>query len=199
MKQRLAGFVAARCCAVALLIVILSTAVISAGTWADQNKKKKKTDDSDATVPAPPTPATNQIEHNIGEMLAAFQLGDAEAMHKYYSDNATFVRTGAFEPPIIGYASYAQEYKSTLSAFQGMQIVRRNTLIFTNPDVAWATYQWQFSSSLNGKAFAADGQTTLVFNKVGDNWLIVHNHTSQVCPAAPAPVQPANGTKAPGL
>ena len=35
---------------------------------------------------------------------------------------------------------------------------------------------------LNGKPFSARGQTTLMLNKVGDNWLIVHNHTAQICP-----------------
>lgn len=199
MKQRLAGLVGARCCSVALLIVILSMAVISAGAGPGQNKKKKKSDNSDATMPVTALPATSQIEHNIGEMLVAFQMGNAETMHKYYSDDATFVRSGAYQPPIVGWAAYAQDYKTNASAFQGMQISRRNTLIFTHPDVAWATYQWEFSSMVDGKPFAANGQTTLVFNKVGDNWLIVHNHTSQICPAVPAPAQPAAGTKTPGL
>lgn len=201
MKQRLAGGVGARCCSIALLIVIFSTAVLSAGAWPGQNKKKKKSDKADATMPAPPLPATTQIQRNIEGMLVAFQLGDAEAMHKYYSDDATFVRSGAYVPPIIGWAAYVQEYKSDSSAFQGMQIIPKNTLIFTHPDFAWATYQWEFSSTVNGKPFAANGQTTLVFNKVGDNWLIVHNHTSQICPqaSAPAPAQPPAGTKPPGL
>jgi ketosteroid isomerase-like protein len=198
MKQRFVGLVGARCCSAAILIVIFSTAVLSAGAWAGQNKKKKKSD-ADATAPAPILPATTQIERNIGEMLVAFQLGDSDAMHKYYSDDATFVRSGAYQPPIIGWAAYALEYKSGSSAFRGMQIIRRNTLIFTQPDVAWATYQWEFNSTVSGKPFAANGQTTLVFNKVGDNWLIVHNHTSQICPAVPAPVQTPTGTKAPGL
>jgi ketosteroid isomerase-like protein len=203
MKQRFAGFVGARCCSVSLLILILCTAALSGGVSAGQNKKKKN---SDATVPAQPLPAADQIERNIGQMLVAFQMGDADAMHKYYSDTATFVRSGAYEAPIIGWASYAEEYKRSWPAFQGMQITRRNTFIFTHPDVSWATYQWEFNSTMNGKPFTANGQTTLVFNKVGDNWLIVHNHTSQICPAAaatpaqaPAGTQPPSAPKPPGL
>jgi ketosteroid isomerase-like protein len=37
---------------------------------------------------------------------------------------------------------------------------------------------------LNGKPYSIQGQTTLVFTKVGGNWLIVHNHTSEVLPEA---------------
>jgi ketosteroid isomerase-like protein len=71
-----------------------------------------------------------------------------------------------------------------------MQLIRRNTYIFTHGDVAWATYQWEFASSLNGKPVNARGQTTLVFNRVGDRWLIVHNHTSQLCDTAAAEQAP---------
>lgn len=195
MTQRFTGPVAARCCSVGLLLVILSTAVLCAGVSEGQNKKKKKSDTADAAAPAPPLAGTDQIEHNIGEMLAAFQVGDADEMHKYYSDNATFVRSGIYAPPIVGWAAYVQDYKGSLSGFQGMQILRRNTLIFTRPDAAWATYQWEFSAMSNGKIFSAAGETTLVFDKVGDKWLIIHNHTSQICPAVPAP--PASGAKTP--
>jgi ketosteroid isomerase-like protein len=206
MKQGFGGFVGARCCSVSLLILILSTAVLSAGVTAAQNKKKKNSDTSNPAAPAPPLPAADQIERNIGRMLVAFQFGDADEMHKYYSDSATFVRSGVYEAPIIGWASYAEEYKRSWPAFQGMQITRRNTIIFTRPDVSWATYQWEFNSTVNGKPFTANGQTTLVFNKVGDNWVIVHNHTSQICPAAaatpaqsPAGTQPPSAPQPPGL
>jgi|HubBroStandDraft_5_1064220.scaffolds.fasta_scaffold32278_4 ketosteroid isomerase-like protein len=199
MKQSHAGLVAARCCSAALSIVIFSTAFLTVGACAAQNNKKKKTDKTDAAATPPPVPVMDQIEHNIGEMLAAFQVGDADAMHKYYSDGATFVRSGAYEPPIVGFANYAAEYKRDMAGFQGIQIIRRNTLIFTQSDVAWATYQWEFASTVNGKDLSGEGQTTLVFEKVGDQWLIVHNHTSQVSAAAPAATQAPSGSKGPGL
>jgi ketosteroid isomerase-like protein len=198
MKHRFGGFVGGRACSAVLLIMIFLMAALSIGAGADQNKKKKKSDDANATGQSAATPATGQIERDIGEMLVAFQLGDVDGMHKYYSDEATFVRSGSYDPPIVGWANYAQEYKVSAAAFHGMQIIRRNTLIFTHPDVAWATYQWEFNSTVDGKPFGAKGQTTLVFNKVGDNWVIVHNHTSQICPPVPAPAQAPAGTKAQG-
>lgn len=116
-------------------------------------------------------------------MLAALQLGNTEMMHKYYADNATWVRS-TFEPPVVGWQAYAAIYNQQKAAFQGVQLIRRNTFVFTHGDVAWASYQWEFYSTVNDKPYSIEGQTTLVFTKVDGNWLIVHNHTSQDVPQA---------------
>ena len=176
--------------------------LISSGAWAQKNKNKKP----DTTpIQGIPLPVSDQIDHDIGEMLGAFQVGNVEAMHKYYSDNVTFV-SGTYGPPILGWQNYVTGYQQSRTAFQGMQLIRRNTNIFVHGDVAWASYQWEFSSVFNGKPYGIRGQTTLVLNKVGDNWLIVHNHTSQLCeqsvggqqpPATPAPVTPTAPKEAP--
>jgi ketosteroid isomerase-like protein len=173
---------------VAGAVAILGSAVAINGAHAAQ-KNKKSGDASD--LPQPPSSAifgseSQQIDHDIGEMLGAFQAGKVEAMHRYYAENATFV-SGAFEPPVAGWQNYAQQYERQRAAFPGMQLIRRNTSIFIHQDVSWASYQWEFVSTYNGKAFNARGQTTLVLSKVGDNWLIVHNHTSEICPDATAP------------
>jgi len=149
----------------------------SSAAWGQKNKNKKP---DNSPMPSIPLPTSDEIDRDIGEMLGAFQVGNIEAMHKYYSDSATFV-SGAFGPPILGWQNYIAGYQQQRASFQGSQVVRRNTNIFVHGDVAWASYQWEFSSVLNGKPYGIRGQTTLVFNKVGDNWLIVHNHTSQLC------------------
>jgi ketosteroid isomerase-like protein len=168
------------------LAVILVISIASSGTWAQKTKNKKP--DNTSPMPTLPLSVSDQIDHDIGEMLGAFQAGDVEAMHKYYSDNVTFV-SGAFGPPIMGWQNYLAGYKQQRAAFPAIQLVRRNTYIFVHADVAWASYQWEFSSVLSGKPYALRGQTTLVLNKVGDDWLIVHNHTSQLCDLSAVPQQ----------
>ena len=161
--------------------MILAT---SPGLSAGQNQKNKKSKDSkdastaDQTPVGPPMPDLDQIDHNIGEMLAGFQIGDVEMMHKYYADTVTFV-AGDWAPAIKGWQNYVPLYEKQRAAFQGMQLIRRNTLILERGDFAWATYQWEFDSMLEGRPYSAYGQTTLVFNKIGTDWLIVHNHTSE--------------------
>jgi ketosteroid isomerase-like protein len=186
MKKSLGEAAWVRCAIAAALIFFLAGV---AGAGQNKKKKKQQADDSNQAQPIPmPTPDSDQIEQAIGGMLAAFQLGDADTMHKYYSDNATFVRSGEYAPPIVGWQNYAADFKAQWAAFQSIQLIRKNTLIYTHNDFAWATYQWEFLARFNGKAYSARGQTTLVFNKLNGNWLIMHNHTSEIC-AANAPAQ----------
>jgi ketosteroid isomerase-like protein len=186
LKRRLIGVPAA--------IIIL--ALTCGSSFAQKNKKNKQNaqqqDDSNP-VPMPPGPDSDQIEQDIGQMLAAFQLGNTDLMHKYYADTVTFV-SGDFAPPIMGWQNYVPQYERQRASFQSIQIVRKNTVIFTHADVAWAMYQWEFSALYNGAPFDVRGQTTLIFTKVGGNWLIVHNHTSSVpnpVAQAVAPPHPA--------
>jgi ketosteroid isomerase-like protein len=175
--------------ALAGVVVIL---LLSSGVWAQKNKKNQPAPDQ--PLPSMPMTPNDQIEHNIGEMLAAQQLGNLGLMHKYYSDSTTFVSSD-YGPPIVGWKNWADGYERQKAAFQQMQIVRRNTYIYIHADVAWATYQWDFSAMLaTGKGYDARGQTTLVFTKVGNDWLVVHNHTAVDCgslaPTEAAPVTP---------
>jgi len=182
MEKMLGGFAPSRFLVSLIAGVLLFSLACSAG-----EQQKKKGDGADNAVQQTPLLAgsvSDQIDHDIGEMLGAFQVGDVEAMHKYYADNATFVSGGSFEPPVVGWKNYVALYEREKAAFQGMQLIRRNTFVFVHQDVSWVSYQWQFDAMFNGKPFTARGQTTLVLNKVGDNWLIVHNHTSEICPGA---------------
>src|ERR1700722_12172254 len=114
---------------------------------AEAQKQKKGTPDATGQAPsgAPllPVSLSDEIDHDIGEMLGAFQVGDVDAMHKFYADNATFV-SGTFAPPVMGWNNYVQIYQRARAQFQSQQLIRRNTFIFHNGDVAWASYQWEF-------------------------------------------------------
>ena len=70
--------------------MIATSSNLSAGQ-NQKNKKSKDANTTDQTPLAPPAPDLQQIDHNIGEMLAGFQIGDVEMMHKYYADSVTFV------------------------------------------------------------------------------------------------------------
>jgi ketosteroid isomerase-like protein len=186
MRHNLGGFAWFRRASIAAAFIALF-ALAAGSAWAQKKPKNKAADKS--PMPDVPMAVSDQINHDIGEMLAAFQLGNTEMMHKYYSDNAVFV-SGAFAPPIVGWQNYVGDYQRSLAAFQGMQLIRRDTDVFVHGDMAWATYQWQFLSTFQNKPYSARGQTTLIFQKAGDSWLIVHNHTSQICDQTPEQAQP---------
>lgn len=180
---------------VGLALLIAATFSIGTPAFGQDNKKQKKgkQDTSENPMPMPPVPTADQLDQNIGEMLGAWQVGDVEAMHKFYADDATFT-SGAFEPPIVGWQNYVSSYQKSRARFEGMQLIRKNTVIYFRTDFAWASYQWELLGTIDGQPYSARGQTSLIFGKTADKWLIVHNHTSQVCDTgAPPPAAAKTG------
>jgi ketosteroid isomerase-like protein len=155
---------------------------------AQKEKKKKK----DANAPAEhvtlPLPDEQQIDYKISEMLGAWQVGDVDRLHQDYADDAVFV-SGFWAPPIFGWSNYLPIYQQQRARMQQVRMDRVNTFIKVNGGVGWACYQWDFSGTVDGQPMRSRGQTTLVFEKRFDRWLIVHNHTS-VAQDAPVTTQP---------
>lgn len=180
------------------LLMILGLTLAFATTAAAQKKKKQK----DETLPTPPAnflPDEQRIDSLISEMLGAWQIGDIEKLHKVYADDVSVV-SGLWGPPVMGWNSYLASYQSQRARTHQVRMERTNTLVRVAGPTAWASYQWDFAGVVDGQPTTAQGQTTLVLQKRGDDWVIVHNHTSIIPnsqPAGPAsnPVQPTPANK----
>lgn len=183
-------------------LLLLALCLSLSGTAFAQ--KKKKNDDSQPTPPpsvAASAPDEQKIDYVIGEFLGAWQLGDIEKMHKNVADDISVV-AGTWTPPVVGWPAYLAAYQVQRARMQQVRLDRSNTLIRIGPtgQFGWACYQWDFSATVDGAPMAAEGQTTLVLEKKGEAWVIVHNHTSLVqasqpsAPANPAP-QPSGPAK----
>ncbi len=179
----------------AAIVVLALTCNVATAQKSKKNSSNPPQSNNDEAPALPPGSDAEQIDHAIGEMLAGFQLNNVEMMHKYYADDVTFI-SGDYAPPIVGWQNYVPLFERQVASFSGIQLVRRNTIIFPHGAFAWAMYQWEFTAFYNGQPYAARGQTTLVLNKVGGDWLIVHNHTS-VSPPPAAPSQPATAQPTP--
>jgi len=179
-----------------IVVLVFCFLAAPATLRAQSQKKNKNQTPAEDTTPPPQLPTPDQLDTEIGEMLGAWQVGMVETMHKYYADDATFT-SGAYEPPIIGWQNYVVAYQKQRARIQSLQFIRRNTNIFFRSDFAWATYQWEFDATVDNKPMVAHGQTTLVFAKTGDKWLIVHNHTSQICDMSPSVPPATPGDAAP--
>ena len=59
------------------------------------------------------------------------------------------------------------------------------------PAAAYATCKWKQSQETDGKLETSSGRMTLVFQKIGKDWKVVHLHTSPDAPAANRPVLPS--------
>jgi ketosteroid isomerase-like protein len=173
------------------LAVCLTIFLSMASPAAAQKEKKKKKDanapsDTHTTIPMPDE---QQIDYNISEMLGAWQLGDIERLRQTYADDAVFV-SGLWAPPVFGWSNFLPPYQQQRTRMQQVRLDRLNTYIKVSGAVGWACYQWDFGGTVDGQSMTARGQTTLVFEKRNDRWLIVHNHTSVAQGAPPTTTQP---------
>jgi ketosteroid isomerase-like protein len=74
---------------------------------------------------------------------------------------------------------------------------RTNTYIKVEGNSAWATYQFYYTATMEGKVSESRGHTTLILSKRADRWVIVLNHSSIVDSAFASPV-PATDSPQPG-
>ena len=188
-----------RICALLWIAATLILCVSSSN--AQQKDKKKKKDaptvDNSSANPIVPMTDEQQIDYMISEVLGAWQIGDSARMRKSYSDDVSVVN-GGWAPPILGWTNYEALYKLQRSKMQQVRMDRSNTYIKVNGNAAWACFQWDFAAVIEGAPSAARGQTTYVFIKKDNRWLIAHDHTSviQAVPAQ-APSNTVPGSAAP--
>jgi ketosteroid isomerase-like protein len=185
----------------ALLAMATALSIFAVPSHAQQKDKKKKKDatlvDNNSANPIVPLTDEQQLDYMISEVLGAWQIGDSDRMHKNYADDVSVVN-GGWAPPVLGWTNYEALYKLQRSKMQQVRMDRSNTYIKVNGNTAWACFQWDFAAVIAGNSSAARGQTTYIFIKKDNRWLIAHDHTSIVqtsqpqAPAGNAPPKPAN-------
>ena len=180
----------------ALALLFLAS---SAPGAAQKNKDKKKQqpqtetpEDSKGTAPMTDTQA---VDLAVGQSLGYWQIGDIDSLHKYYADDVIVV-TGDWSPPLIGWDNYAKAYQTQRARVTGGRMDRTNTFIKVDGNSAWATYQFYYVTSIDGKISESRGHSTLILNKRGDRWVIVLNHSSIVESALGSPVPAADSPQA---
>ena len=181
------------------MVGILCALAVAPGASAQNNKKKKKNEppkvNNDNANPVVPLTDEQQIDYMLSEYLGAWQLGDTERMHKFYSEDVSVVN-GGWAAPVIGWTNFLALYEQQKLHIQKVRLDRMNTYIKVNGTTAWTCYQWEFEAIVDDTPTTARGQTTLILVKRDTRWLIVHDHTSVVqtvkqgqpagTPAAPA-------------
>jgi len=177
---------------VTVCVTILLSMVSPAAAQKDKKKKKDSNTPADTHTTIPMSDE-QQIDYNISQMLGAWQVGDTDRLHQAYADDAVFV-SGVWAPPVFGWSNYLPLYQQQRARTQQVRLDRVNTFIKVSGAVGWACYQWDFSGSVDGQPMTSRGQTTLLFEKRNERWLIVHNHTSVAQAAPTATAQPQQPT-----
>jgi ketosteroid isomerase-like protein len=189
---------AGKCGVMAALALLLVAGAAPAAAQKNKDKKNQQPPaESSADAKAmPPMPDTQAVDLAIGQSLGYWQIGDVESLHKYYAEDVVVV-TGDWSAPVIGWDNYVKAYQTQRARVTGGRMDRTNTYIKVDGNSAWATYQFYYVTSMDGKASESRGHTTMILNKRGDRWVIVLNHSSIVDSTLASPV-PAADSPPPG-
>lgn len=173
--------------AVLLILCLLAMTMPASARNNKKSSSKSGTDfDFDQYLPK-----SKVVDQAIGEMLGYWQIGDVKSLRKYYASDVVVV-SGNWEPPVIGWDNYARAYEAQRARVTGVHLERSNTYIKVNGNFAWATYQWVYRATLDGRPAVYRGHTSLVLNKQNNQWVIVLDHSSIV--PAPSTAKPAPST-----
>jgi ketosteroid isomerase-like protein len=160
-------------------VALVLTCALPAVAQKQKKQKKDNTPPADSSKPLIPLPDEQQVDYTISDMLAAWQLGDVDKLHKDYAEDVAIV-SSSWGPPVIGWTNYLAIYQQQRARMLQVRMDRMNTYIKVSGTVAWACYQWDFGAVVDGQPAGWQGQTTLVLEKKDNHWVIVHNHTSFV-------------------
>ncbi len=162
---------------ISLLMSVVGTAQASAQQKDKKNKNNSTTPTATSNGPTIPMSDEQLIDYLVSTNLGAWQVGDVDKLHETYADDVTIVQ-GPFLAPIVGWNNYLPLYQQQHARMQQVRMDRTNTVIKVNGNCAWATFQWDFSATVDGQPSASQGHMTLVMDKRNGKWVITLNHTS---------------------
>ncbi|PYV30693.1 MAG: hypothetical protein DMG09_27050 [Acidobacteria bacterium] len=83
--------------------------------------------------------------------------------------------------------AYSEGVTKMLADFSTLKItVGKDVRVHLRGNLAWGTATWHGDAVMkNGAKESLDGRWTVIFQKVGDDWLIIHEHVSVPQQAAP--------------
>jgi uncharacterized protein (TIGR02246 family) len=112
----------------------------------------------------------------IDHWVAAFSANDADALVKLYAPDAILLGTSS---PVMSDGTAAiRGYFARLPRSGSRVVIRELRLVVLADDAVLATGFYDFSLSTNANPTAAPARFTMVVVRRGDEWVIVHHHSS---------------------
>ncbi len=113
------------------------------------------------------------IEH----WATAFNANDAQAVVKLYATDATLL--GTLSPMLADNTESIQKYFSRLPGSGFKVNIGEHRTVTLGDNAALATGFYDFTAIQDGKPIPLPARFTIVVMKRGNDWLIVHHHSSR--------------------
>lgn len=132
-------------------------------------------------------------ERSVREVLmqsaAAFEKGDMAALEKLWANDESVI---VFESghANYGWADYRDRHLGPeMKEMKNTKYTLSDVRVKVSGNTAWATFKYAISADIGTRHVDGAGLGTAVLEKRGDDWRIVHWHSSapRRAPAAPAP------------
>ncbi len=117
--------------------------------------------------------------------LAAWETLDPKNPAPFYAQEADHVFFDITPLQYQGWAEYAEGVKKVLAGFSSLKFTLADDVrAHPHGNLAWATATWHADVvTKQGAKEGLDGRWTVVWEKRGNDWLIVHEHVSVPLPA----------------
>lgn len=139
---------------------------------------------------APPaTDATAELRPFIDKVLAGWSSLDMAKVAPYYAKEPDLLFFDVSPFMYKGWAAYEEGFRKTSAEWQSASVrVGSEFKATRHGDHAWAVYTIDFSGVLkNGSKMEGPVRATVILEKRGADWIIVHEHVSMPMPEAPPP------------
>jgi ketosteroid isomerase-like protein len=133
--------------------------------------------------------ATAEFKPIVEKLLAAWSTLDTKNPAPFYAKDAGLTFYDIAPLKYTGWAEYEAGFQKIAGSWKSIKLTLNPDLQATrNGNYAWATYTATFEVvPKEGEPMKADARSTDIFEKRGDDWVIIHEHVSAPMPEPPPP------------
>ena len=147
--------------------------------------------------------ATTELKHLMDKVTAGWVTLDPSKVAQYYAKEAGMAFYDIAPLKYADWSEYERGAKRTFSLWKSIKLtINPDFQGYKNGNIAWATYTSSFEITPDrGPVMKGVARNSNVFEKRGEEWIIVHEHASVPMLDAPAPPKakaaqtPAKGKK----
>lgn len=174
--------------AVGLVLVLLMGA---AGAAAQAEKKTAKAPEKKAAATKAVPPSAYDFQALMKKIAEAWSSTDASGVAQYYAQEPKRTFYDIAPLKYNDWQEYAAGYKKMMADYSSVKYtLNPDARAHQRGDLAWANGTWRGDMvKKDGTKETIEGRWTAIFEKRGDNWIIVHDHFSLPAPPPAAPAK----------
>jgi len=141
------------------------------------------------TEPAKSQDATSELKPIVEKLLAGWATLDTKNPAPFYAKDAGLSFYDIAPLKYTGWADYEAGFQKVAGSWKSMKLTLNPDMQATrNGNIAWATYTAMFEiEPKEGAVMKGEARSTDIFEKRGNDWVIIHEHVSVPMPEPPPP------------